>query len=126
VKAADTKTGAPSRPAAEGGEVPFAITVAFDLVEGAFAEFERLVRENAAQSVRLEPDCLRFDILTPTSGTAAPDVLLYEIYRDRASFELHLAADHYQSFDLKTRHLVRTKTVMTFTVAENAKDHAAT
>jgi quinol monooxygenase YgiN len=64
---------------------------------------------------------LRFDVLTPEGQTKAPDVLLYEIYRSRASFELHLAADHYLVFDAKTRHLVRKKTVTTFTVAENAK-----
>jgi quinol monooxygenase YgiN len=109
-----------------GGPDLFAITVAFELVEGAAAEFDSLIRENAALSVSLEPDCLRFDILTPDGQTDAPDVLLYEIYRSRASFDLHLAADHYLAFDAKTRHLVRKKTVTTFTVAENTKTAAAT
>jgi (4S)-4-hydroxy-5-phosphonooxypentane-2,3-dione isomerase len=103
------------------GQALFAITVAFELVEGAGAEFDRLIRENAALSVGLEPDCLRFDILTPDGRTGGPDVLLYEIYRDRASFDLHLAADHYLTFDASSRHLVRKKTVTTFSVAENAK-----
>ena len=49
----------------------FAITVAFELVEGAFPEFHRLVAENAALSVKLEPDCLRFDVLTPADAGAA-------------------------------------------------------
>ena len=48
-----------------GSAAAFAITVAFELVEGAFPEFHRLVAENAALSVELEPDCLRFDVLTP-------------------------------------------------------------
>jgi quinol monooxygenase YgiN len=108
------------------GTALFAITVAFELVEGAATEFDHLIRENAALSVSLEPDCLRFDILTPDGQTNAPDVLLYEIYRSRASFDLHLAADHYLAFDAKTRHLVRKKTVTTFTVAENTKIAAAT
>jgi autoinducer 2-degrading protein len=106
---------------ARTGQALFAITVAFELVEGAAAEFDRLIRENAALSVSLEPNCLRFDILTPDGAAGAADVLLYEIYRDRASFDLHLAADHYLNFDARSRHLVRKKTVMTFSVAENAK-----
>jgi autoinducer 2-degrading protein len=104
----------------------FAITVAFDLVEGGAAEFDRLIRENATLSVSLEPDCLRFDILTPDARAHGPDVLLYEIYRDRAAFDLHLAADHYLAFDARSRHLVLKKTVMTFSVAENAKAPVAT
>jgi quinol monooxygenase YgiN len=101
---------------------PFAITVAFELVEGAFDEFHRLASANAAMSVAIEPQCLRFDVLTPLDD-AAPSILLYEIYADRTAFDRHLAADHYLDFDAKTRHLVTKKTVMTFTVSENAKEH---
>jgi (4S)-4-hydroxy-5-phosphonooxypentane-2,3-dione isomerase len=109
-----------------GAQALFAITVAFELVEGGAAEFDRLIRENAALSVGLEPNCLRFDILTPEGKTEGPDVLLYEIYRDRAAFDFHLAADHYLAFDARSRHLVRKKTVMTFSVAENAKRPVST
>jgi (4S)-4-hydroxy-5-phosphonooxypentane-2,3-dione isomerase len=99
----------------------FAITVAFDLAEGAFPEFFRLVSENAARSVALEPDCLRFDVLTPRDGVG-PSILLYEVYADEAAFDLHLASDHYLSFDRSTRDLVRQKTVTSFSVATNAKE----
>ena len=99
----------------------FAITVAFELVDGAFAEFHRLVRENAAASVDREPDCLRFDVLTPLGGEAGRDVFLYEIYRDRAAFDRHLASDHFLAFDRLTRDLVKKKTVVAFAVAEHAK-----
>lgn len=101
--------------------VAFAITVAFELVDGALADFHRLVSENAALSVEREPECLRFDVLTPSSGTPGPDILLYEIYRDKAAFDLHLASEHYRDFDRQTRDLIRKKTVVTFAVAENAK-----
>jgi autoinducer 2-degrading protein len=99
----------------------FAITVGFDLVEGAFAEFHRLVAENAALSVALEPDCLRFDVLTPADATSSTKVFLYEIYRDRAAFDRHLASDHFRSFDERSRGLVTAKTVLAYSVQENAK-----
>jgi autoinducer 2-degrading protein len=99
----------------------FAITVAFELVEGGFPEFHRLVTENAAVSVALEPDCLRFDVLTPVDGTGRTEVFLYEIYRDRAAFDRHLASDHFRHFDERSRALVTAKTVLAYAVQENAK-----
>ncbi|WP_027168514.1 antibiotic biosynthesis monooxygenase [Mesorhizobium sp. WSM3224] len=101
--------------------VAFAITVAFELVEGAYLEFHRLVAENAALSVKLEPDCLRFDVLTPADAATATHVFLYEIYRDRAAFDLHLASAHFRQFDERSRDLVISKTVLAYTVRENAK-----
>ena len=104
----------------------FAITVAFELLEGAFPEFHRLVAENAALSVKLEPDCLRFDVLTPTDAAGSTHVFLYEIYKDRAAFDLHLASDHFRHFDQRSRDLVISKTVVAYTVQENAKIKEAT
>lgn len=106
---------------ADPPQAAFAITVAFELHECAFVEFHRLVTENAAASVSLEPDCIRFDVLTPVPGEPGPDVLLYEVYKSKAAFDLHLASEHFLSFDRRTRHLVRTKTVLAFTALENAK-----
>jgi (4S)-4-hydroxy-5-phosphonooxypentane-2,3-dione isomerase len=99
----------------------YAVTVAFDIVEGKRDEFAVLIAENAAASVRDEAGCLRFDVLTPLSPGEGPDVFLYEIYRDRAAFDRHLASGHYKAFDEASRTLIRTKTVMVFAVAENAK-----
>lgn len=104
-----------------GSAAAFAITVAFELVEGAFPEFHRLVAENAALSVKLEPDCLRFDVLTPADPAVSTHVFLYEIYRDRAAFDLHLASDHFRQFDQRSRDLVVSKIVAAYAVAENAK-----
>jgi len=104
----------------------FAITVAFELLEGAFPEFHRLVAENAALSVKLEPDCMRFDVLTPADAAGSTHVFLYEIYKDRAAFDLHLASDHFRQFDQRSRDLVINKTVVAYTVEENAKIREAT
>ncbi|CCV08559.1 conserved hypothetical protein [Mesorhizobium metallidurans STM 2683] len=108
------------------GAAAFAITVAFELLEGAFPEFHRLVTENAALSVELEPDCLRFDVLTPADSAVSSHVFLYEIYRDRAAFDLHLASDHFRQFDQRSRDLVISKTVIAYRVEENAKVREAT
>lgn len=106
------------RPAKERA---FAVTVAFDLMDGSFARFHGLVSRNAQLSVEREAGCLRFDVLVPTSVGPAPQVFLYEIYRDRAAFDLHLASEHYRTFDDSTRELVNRKTVWTFEVDQNAK-----
>lgn len=98
----------------------FAITVSFELVDGAEAEFCRLARENAERSVAMEAGCRRFDVLTPAPGSGAQAVLLYEIYEDRDAFAAHVESVHYFQFDQSTRDLVRTKTVLEFTVFENA------
>lgn len=97
---------------------PFAVTVAFELCDGAFGEFHRLVSANAAVSVDCEPGCLRFDVLIP-AAPGPPDLFLYEVYASRAAFEVHLASDHYRAFDERTRALVRTKVVHCYTIGEN-------
>jgi quinol monooxygenase YgiN len=101
-------------------EDAFAITVEFDLVDGAFDTFHRLVSENAALSVEREPGCLRFDVLVPVEA-AVPRVLLYEIYSSREAFARHLKMEHYLSFDQATRSMVRNKTVVNFRLSEFAK-----
>ncbi|PBB95308.1 antibiotic biosynthesis monooxygenase [Mesorhizobium sp. WSM3862] len=106
-------------------EAAFALTVVFDLVEGTFPEFYRLVSQNASLSVELEPGCLRFDVLTPLGTQKPSQIFLYEIYRDRAAFDLHLASAHYMSFDASTRDMVSRKTVVTYRVDENSKQAVA-
>lgn len=103
---------------ADGGDPAraplFAITVAIALHSEAHERFVPLVRANAAASLEGEPECLRFDVLTPLSG--GDDVLLYEIYRDRAAFERHLATPHFLAFDEATRDMVVKKTIMEYRV----------
>lgn len=98
---------------------PFVITVAFQLEPEAADAFLALVKDNAASSVALEPECLRFDVLVPTD--ASGEILLYEVYRSEAGFNAHLRMPHYQSFDRQVRSLVRQKTVVRHTLFEFAK-----
>ena len=106
---------------AEETRQAFAITVAFELVSGAEAEFCRLARENAERSVALEAGCRRFDVLAAIPGSGGPAVLLYEIYDDRDAFAAHLATEHYRQFNESAGALVHVKTVMEFSVVENAR-----
>lgn len=98
----------------------YVITVLFDLEEGAFEGFHRLVRDNAEESLRVEPGCRRFDVLTPLGAEAGRrQVLLYEIYDSRGDFELHLASEHFRAFDEQTRAMVLRKTVTEFALSQN-------
>ncbi len=97
----------------------FAVTVAFEVKSASFPEFLALVNENAAASAALEAGCFRFDVLTPETQTG--EVFLYEIYTDRAAFDLHLRAPHFLKFNAATADMVTSKTVRTYNAAENAK-----
>ncbi len=98
----------------------YVVTVAFDLLPAARDRFLQLVKANAAASVALEPDCLRFDVMTPVAD-GGPDVFLYEIYETRQAFERHQTMPHFLRFDAETRDLVTRKTVRAFDVFEHAK-----
>jgi (4S)-4-hydroxy-5-phosphonooxypentane-2,3-dione isomerase len=94
----------------------FAITVAFELVEGAKPVFAKLIAENAARSLADEPGCLRFDVLEPKPPNTSPAVFLYEIYTDEAAFAAHLASTHYKVFDAATKAMVTRKDVQRFSL----------
>ena len=100
---------------------PYAITVLFEVKSETYSHFLNLIRENAATSVRDEPDCIRFDVLTPAADSGAFHIFLYEIYQSRAAFDLHLETDHFKFFDTATRDLILAKTVNQYYVTENIK-----
>lgn len=100
---------------------PYAITVLFEVVPASHREFLNLVKDNAKKSVSLEPECYRFDVLMPIAQGAGAQVFLYEVYRDRAAFDAHLASAHFQSFDQATKHMVMQKTVLDYVVDVNRK-----
>jgi autoinducer 2-degrading protein len=85
------------------------ILVEFELRPDKVAEFRRLMLENATASLRDEPGCRQFDVLTPEGQGAT--IVLYEIYDDAAAFEAHLQAPHYLEFAAAVEPLVTRKTV---------------
>lgn len=100
---------------------PFAILVEFVLHTGARTAFMPLMHENAQSSVRDEPGCRRFDVLTPREGADPDTIALYEIYDDRDAFEAHKRTPHFLAFRDAVRPLVRRQTVTEWDTAENAK-----
>ena len=94
------------------------VWVRFELKPGARSRFVSLVGENARASVRDEPGCRRFDVLTPQSD--ADVVHLYEIYDDRAAFEAHKQTRHYLAFKDASGQLVRSLVLEELDLRENA------
>jgi len=74
----------------------FAVTARFDVKPGQEAAFMVEMRKQAANSLKLEPDCHYFDICVSSNDPTA--VLLYELYADAAAFDVHLASNHFTSF----------------------------
>jgi len=86
------------------------ILVEFKVKPDAQDGFRRLISENAAASLKLEPGCRQFDVLEP-DGAASGRFVLYEIYDDDAAFQAHLKADHYHRFDKASAPMVTEKVV---------------
>ena len=59
-------------------------------------EFLELCGFDARSSVRDEPGCLKFDVLTDPQEPEL--VILHEIYADQAAFDAHHATPHYAAF----------------------------
>jgi (4S)-4-hydroxy-5-phosphonooxypentane-2,3-dione isomerase len=72
----------------------FAIIVSLQVRPEMREEFLQAIRINSKASLRDEPGCLRFDVL---SDTESPDhFVLYEIYQDEHAFRVeHRNASHY-------------------------------
>lgn len=90
----------------------YAVVVSFQIIPARIDGFLPLMLENARLSLADEPGCERFDVCT---DPARPyEVFLYELYQDRAAFDLHLQSDHFKSFDEKVAGMIEEKTVSTF------------
>ncbi len=90
----------------------YAVCVTFELKPGLAARFMPLMQANAQLSLQTEYGCRQFDVLT---DSATPDaVFLYELYSDRAAFDLHLGSAHFKAFDSAVADMIATKTVRTW------------
>jgi quinol monooxygenase YgiN len=96
----------------------FVILVEFNLKPGCLEPFTAAVRENAALSVRDEPGCRRFDVLTPRDGSER--IVLYEIYDGRAAFDAHLETPHYARFKEATQEMIAGRVMLECDLTENA------
>ena len=75
----------------------YVVTVEFDIKAENLGAFRAQMIANATASREKEPGCLQFDVC---ADPAKPErIFLYEIYSDRAAFDVHLAAEHFKTFD---------------------------
>ncbi len=94
----------------------FAVCVKFEIDPTQMDAFMVRVRQQAEDSLRKEEACSRFDVWTDPGREG--QVFLYEIYADADAFRQHLDSDHFKSFDLETRNMIRGKTVETWSGAQ--------
>ncbi len=90
----------------------YVVTVTFRIAPEASGEFLVAMRENAQTSLEMEPGCHRFDVAIGEDGPET--VFLYELYTDRAAFDVHLGSAHFKAFDAKVAPWVIDKTVATY------------
>jgi len=92
----------------------FVITVDFEVHEGKLAEFMPLMLDNAEKSRTLELGCDRFDVLVPDGG--GHHVFLYEIYKNKAAFDVHLKTSHFLDFNQRSSPLIKGRSVGRFLI----------
>jgi (4S)-4-hydroxy-5-phosphonooxypentane-2,3-dione isomerase len=86
------------------------ITVDFALKPESRDRFLALVRENAAQSLRSEEGCRRFDVCVPRDGSCR--VFLYEVYDDEGAFKAHMKTAHFKAFAAATAAMVQDRKIV--------------
>ena len=97
-----------------------AIPMAFQVARGRQNDFLAHVRKNAATSVANDPDCHRFDVLTPGAGLGT-EVVLCEVYDSSRGFEAHQQTQQFADFPHATEAIVRSSAVEHSLVEES--DH---
>jgi quinol monooxygenase YgiN len=90
----------------------FVVCVEFQLHPGWADEFLPLMNDQATNSLSLEEECLRFDVLR--KSTEADLVFLYEVYTTETAFKEHLESRHFKLFDAAVASMVKRKNVSTY------------
>ena len=86
----------------------YVVIVRFEIFKEKFDDFIIMIEENAKKSIE-ENGCLQFDI-----SVDKHNVFLYEIYKSKEAFDLHLNAYHYKEFQDKTTEYIKNKIVETY------------
>ena len=90
----------------------FVVTVEFVIHAGQEGRFLARMKQQAEDSLKLEPECHQFDVCRDPDR--ADTIFLYELYSDEAAFKVHLNSDHFKSFDAEVAKWVAGKTVRTW------------
>ncbi|MEO1490666.1 MAG: putative quinol monooxygenase [Pseudomonadota bacterium] len=92
----------------------YLVAVTFDVDPAHAAAFTARVAQQATDSLT-EEGCHRFDVWTDPAEPAR--IFLFEIYTDRAAFDVHLASTHFKAFDAEVGPWVQDKAVETWTLS---------
>ena len=91
------------------------VAVTFEIAgEKAEAFRDRVLRQ--ARDSLTEAGCQRFDVWCDPGDCTR--VFLFEIYDDRAAFDVHLASAHFRAFDAEVGPWVRDKRVELWTLSK--------
>ena len=93
----------------------FLVAVTFHIAPARADEFLARVQQQATDSLT-ETGCSRFDVWQAPGD--ATTVFLYEIYDDRAAFDVHLGSPHFLAFDAEVASWVTDKKVETATLQQ--------
>lgn len=88
------------------------VAVEFKIFAAHHDAFIRAISANADRTLNIEPGCKQFDVCL--SCEQFDSIFLYELYDDRAAFEVHLASDHFAEFNTATAAWVERKSVKMF------------
>lgn len=89
----------------------YLVAVNFEIVPDKAGAFATRVAQQAVDSLE-EAGCQRFDVWRDPGDPAR--VFLFEIYDDRAAFDVHLASTHFKAFDAEVAGWIEDKKVETW------------
>lgn len=87
----------------------YVVTVTIHIKDGRIDDFMPLMTKNARASLADEDECHQFDVCRD-----GHEVFLYEVYENRAAFELHLESEHFLTFDTAIAEMVEARAVRVY------------
>jgi quinol monooxygenase YgiN len=93
----------------------YLVAVTFDIHAAKAEAFAARVAQQATDSLT-EAGCHRFDVWAEPGNPAR--IFLFEIYTDRAAFDVHLASAHFKAFDAEVTDWIAAKNVETWVLSD--------
>jgi (4S)-4-hydroxy-5-phosphonooxypentane-2,3-dione isomerase len=94
----------------------YVVTVEFTVKPESVPTFRPAMLKNAKASLETEPGCRQFDVCFGHDDHGV--CFLYEVYDDRAAFDVHLSMPHFKSFDAEVAPMLDNKVVKIFELVQ--------